>query len=817
MQLSRQHNNLWALLSAVLTGILGVGCLYFYFTMHLPDVSRLAEVPLQAPLTVYSREGQLIALFGEQRRMPVPYHAVPRQMIQAILATEDRRFFEHAGVDFFGLIRAARELLLTGRKTQGASTITMQVARNFFLSREKTYWRKLNEILLALDIDRHLSKQAILELYLNKIYFGHRAYGVQAASRIYYDRNLNQLNLAQMAMLAGLPKAPSRNNPLSNPEAALKRRNHVLGRMLDNQMIDQATYEAARAAPITAAYHGIKTDLPAPFVAEEVRRQMVAKYGARAYTEGLQVYTTVDARLQRHAQAIVENGVLAYDKRHGYRGPEAQLGFADEAQVIAALAKYAPVNGLLPGVVRNIQDQSIEVQLADGRLETVPWSGLSWARRVQTGGELGPRPQQAVDVVAVGDIVRVQADEKQAAPSWRLAQLPEVQAALVALDPHSGAIRALRGGFSFSASHFNRATQAWRQPGSALKPFIYAAALAQGYTLASILNDAPIVLADSGENRLWRPHNSSYAFHGPTSLRDALVYSRNLASIRLVQQLGVASVLAYLQRFGFDGDKQPKSLSLALGAGLVTPMQMAASYAVFANGGYQVQPYLIDYVLDAHGHRIEHSSSCLSGNTCIEQNKPAKIPEVAEVERDSLSAERLVQVEGQAKRVMTSDLAFLLDDVLRDVIARGTGRRAKVLNRPDIAGKTGTTNDKLDAWFVGYDHQLVTTVWLGFDQPKPLHEYGSQLALPLWIDFMRVALAGHPIYQADMPKNLVRVRIDPRTGQRLADTASAGIWEYFRSDHVPEAGEAAPPQDATPALALQNNTMPDTQADAPLF
>ena len=641
---------LWALISLMITMVIVFGALYVYMEYNLPDVTVLNDVHMQVPLRIYSADDKLIAEYGAKRRAPVTIDKVPQQLIQAILATEDSRFYSHSGVDMIGLVRASIAVITTGRKVQGASTITMQVARNFFLTRKKTYSRKLREILLAIKIDQTLTKQKILELYLNKVYFGNRAYGVAAAAHVYYGKSLDELTLPEMAMIAGLPQAPSRNNPLNDPENALKRRNHVLKRMLDVGYINQATYEKAIQSPQTAQYHEDRVHLEAPYVAEMARQAVVMMYGLRAYDAGLKVITTVSSPLQNDALGALQAGLIAYSQRHGLKD-----------------------------------------------------------------------------------------------------RIPKVQGAIVVLNPTNGAILALQGGFDFQYSSFNRALQAERQPGSSFKPFLYSAALAKGYTLASTINDAPLMIRDSGENVWWRPQNDTEEFYGPTRLRVALAESRNLVSIRLLRAIGIPYAVDYLQRFGFDADQLPHTLSLALGSGELTPLQIASGYAVFANGGYHVTPFFIEKIVDEK-------------NTVLYQ---------AEAEEPA--------------QVVTPQNAYIMTQAMRSVIQSGTAQAAKTLNRTDLAGKTGTTNDQIDAWFSGFNSNLLATVWVGFDQnEQSLHEYGAQVALPIWIQFMKVALADQPLATMPQPADIVTARINPKTGYLASAGEKGAIFEVFEKQDMPK-------------------------------
>ncbi len=743
--------------------------LYLYLEPQLPSVARLREVRLQVPLRVYAADGGLIGEFGEKRRIPVRYEDLPPLVIHAFLAAEDDRFFEHPGVDYHGILRAAYELARTGHKSQGGSTITMQVARNFFLTREKTFTRKLKEIFLALRINRELTKQEVLDLYLNKIYLGNRAYGVAAAAQVYYGRGLDRLSLAQIAMIAGLPKAPSRDNPVADPARAKARRGYVLGRMLALGYIDRSAYARAMAEPVTAGLHTLTVAAPAPYLAELVRGEMVARFGARAYTAGYRVYTTLQSGLQRDAVAALRAGLTAYDRRHGYRGPVRTLPAAalhDRARLDAALDALPATAGLHPAVVTAVHARSVEVDLGAGRSVVVDWAGLSWARRYIDPDRTGPAPARADEVVHAGDVVYLQ----QSAKTWRLAQVPAVQGALVAVDPRDGAIRALAGGFDYYRSKFNRAVQAERQPGSSFKPFIYSAALHKGYTAATLINDAPLVFNDPALENLWRPENYSGRFHGPTRLREGLVHSRNLVSIRLLRAIGIGYAADYARRFGFDPARLPHNLSLALGSTSVTPLQMARAYSVFANGGFLIKPYFIDRIVDGTGKVVFQAHPPAA---CADCTAPPPTAGAAPAPR--------------APRVLSAANDYLMVSMMRDVIRRGTGRRARVLKRTDLAGKTGTTNDQRDAWFCGFNPDLTTVVWVGYDQPAPLGrgETGARAALPIWIRFMGAALRGVPQRRIPQPPGIVTVRIDRTTGRPTAPGNPGAIFEIFRAGEAP--------------------------------
>ncbi|MGR8918665.1 MAG: penicillin-binding protein 1A [Gammaproteobacteria bacterium] len=785
-------------------GAVAVGAgLVFYIVPQLPPVESLREIKLQTPLRVYTRDHKLIAEFGEKRRQPVAIEDVPERLKQAFIAAEDDRFYHHPGVDWMAITRAVVELVQTREKKQGGSTITMQVARNFFLSPEKTYERKLKEVVLAIIIERELSKDEILELYVNKIFLGHRAYGVGAAAQVYYGTTLENLSLAQLATIAGLPKAPSRTNPISNPDAARDRRAYVLGRMLKLGYISQAEFDAARDAPVTAEWHGQAVETPAAHLAEMVRDFVVSQLGDTAYTAGLEVTTTIDSRLQDAASAAVRTALMAYDERHGYRGPEAQVALdadAGEETWAAALDGRREVGGLFPALVIATEEQRMVVWTRAHGAITVPWDGIRWARAYRSADARGPAPKTVADVVATGDIVRVrfvepESDEASAeaggvvpAGHWKLAQLPDIEGALVSLDPADGAVRALVGGLDYQRSKFNRVTQARRQPGSNFKPFIYSAALDRGYTAASFVNDAPIVFDAPGLASAWRPENYSGKYFGPTRLREALTKSRNLVSIRLLRAIGVDYALEYVSRFGFSADALPGNLSLALGSGEVTPMEVVRGYAVLANGGYRVEPHFVSEIRGADGEAVFTARPPTVCKVCEtvaldDDGEPTDLATLMDMQE--------LPPEVPAERVIAAENAWIVSSILKDVIRFGTGRRARALGREDIGGKTGTTNDQKDAWFSGFNHSLVTTVWVGFDRVAPLgrRETGAQAALPMWIDYMKVALEGTPESNMERPPGLITVRIDPATGLLAGANHPNAIFESFREGQVPERGD----------------------------
>ena len=816
------HNWLWSILSLLLALIILLGAGYVYLETQLPDTETLAHVQLQVPLRIYSADHHLIASFGNKRRIPVTLDQIPRPLVQAVLATEDRRYYEHPGVDFIGILRAAKAVISSGKKVQGASTITMQVARNFFLNRKKTYSRKITEILLALKIDREFSKQKILELYLNKVYLGNRAYGVAAAAQVYYGKTLSQLSLAEMAMIGGLPQAPSSDNPIANPQGARDRRAHVLERMLDAHFITTQDYKTALGAPLTARYHAPRVELKAPYIAEQVRQAMLKQYGPdMTYNGGLIVTTTINSKLQLVAQHSVEQGLVSYSERHGYLQSTQNLGTpdpsvrADWLKILKQKPDYPP---LQPAAVWQVAAQAITVLTQNNKLITIPWSGLSWARlRLDDSLNMAPKPQQASDIVKPGDVVQIRPVAWQAATPlgatsttathkpdtgpWQLSQIPQVQSALVSMNPSNGAITSMVGGFNFYMNKFNRATQAARQPGSIFKPFIYSAALNKGYTLASIINDAPIVRSDSGENQLWRPHNVNLSFNGPTRLMVGLSESRNLVSIRLLNDISIPYALNYTRRFGFNPKLLPHSLSLALGTAEVSPLQIATGYSVFANGGFYVTPHLITSVKQTNGTILQQNQAHSACAACLNTNPP-----LSNLNNLPLRA---------APQTLSSDNAYLMTHALKNIIQHGTGRAARRLGRHDLAGKTGSTNKQVDAWFAGFNPNLVTVVWTGFDDLRSLHEYGAQAALPTWIDFMRSALAGKPSQSLPRPANIINVRIDPSSGLLARPGQSPAMFELFRQQYAPsQMSTQSAANDANPELG-DTATTSGTQASAP--
>lgn len=767
--------------------------LYLYLSPNLPEADTLRNVKLQTPMRVMSRDGLLIGQFGEQKRSPLRFDQIPQPFVNALLAAEDDEFFEHGGVDLLGLARAVSELVATGEKRSGGSTLTMQVARNYFLSLERTFLRKFNEILLALEIERALTKEEIFELYVNRVFLGHRAYGFESAAQTYYGKSLSELTLAQQAMLAGIPKAPSRNNPLSNPEAGKNRRDWILGRMASLGMISDAERDRARQQPVTAAYHGLQVEVDADYVAEMVRQEMLERFGNAAYNDGFVVHTTVDGAKQLAARTALINGLMTYDRRHGWRGPERRLPpMAQEAPESLtarwqeALDNMPLIAGLPPAIVTATDPEGAALLDKSGQLVRLSWQDdLSKIRRYRTENLTTAPEKSPEDLLAVGDMVRIRYDEADAA--WRLAQVPRAQAALVSLDPSDGAIRALVGGMGFELSKFNRATQARRQPGSNFKPFLYAAALESGITASTLINDAPIVLDNLSNDEIWRPENDSGRFYGPTRLRDALTYSRNLVSIRVLQRLGVNQLVDYAEKLGFSTEDMDKNLTLALGTHAYTPLEIATGYAILANGGYRVEPYLIERIEDVRGNIVYQANPAVA---CAECQEPTTDPDEPLRMEDILGNSDEPSVVA-APLVMDPRASFVVTSMLQDVIKRGTGRKARVLERDDIAGKTGTTNGPRDAWFSGFNPDLVTTAWVGFDDYSLLgrREFGGTAALPIWIDYMREALRPEQPPKA-MPPGIVRLRINRESGQRVTGTPEDSMLEYFLEEFLPaEASE----------------------------
>ncbi|WP_082922796.1 penicillin-binding protein 1A [Halothiobacillus diazotrophicus] len=767
----------------------GVGVLYHVYNTQLPDVKELSKVQYQIPMRIFDADGGLVAEFGEKRRFPVTYDEIPKVVIDAFTSAEDDSFFEHGGVDVQSLFRAAYELIKTGHKGQGGSTITMQVARNFFLGREKTYSRKLMEILLAIKIEHTLTKQQILTLYLNKIFLGNRAYGVKAAAQVYFGKSLDQLSVAEAAMLASLPKAPSTVNPVSNPDRALARRAYVLSRMLALGHIDQSAYDRAMQAPLPGhLFASADIQTPAPFVAEMIRQKLVDQYGAAAYEMGLNVHTTIDPKAQAAARMALRDGLLAYDRRHGYRGPEDHWSdlLGNRGALLQKLQDTPVVGGLDPAVVMTVNASTATVLMADGSTQTLDLDGVRWACRYESENHCGPAPKDMTQLFKPGDLIRLQQTDKH----WSLAEIPAVSGAFVALDPKTGAVRALVGGFDFAHdSKFNHVTQAERQPGSGFKPFLYSAALDHGFTWATLINDSPVVVKNGVKEGVdWRPQNYGKKFGGPMRMRMALVHSVNLVSIRLIDALGPETVLKYAARFGLPTKNWSATPSMALGSYALTPLELVGAFSTFVNGGYRVTPYTTTEV-DNGDNAVLYSHP--SVNLC--DDCPIDSPDSS-----------------VAPRVITPQNAFLMRSALRDVVRMGTGVGAfRALKRNDIGGKTGTTNDQRDAWFTGFGPGWVATAWVGFDDNSPLgrREVGGTAALPIWVSFMRAVLPPPTDTPHVPPPGVEEVMINPDTGAKLPPGATGGVREYFDTTRNPadETPLSAPiPTDAVPQKLLND-------------
>lgn len=788
-------------LICIILGVTTIFGFYFYLKPDLPDVAELKDVRLQTPMQVFSEDGKLIAQFGEKRRIPLRLDEMPPELLEAVIATEDSRFYEHYGFDPIGITRAAVAVMASGSASQGASTITQQLARNFFLSNEKKIMRKIKEIFIAIHIEQLLSKEEILELYLNKIYLGHRSYGVGAAAQTYFGKEVKDLTLSEIAMIAGLPKAPSTMNPLFSVERATHRRNVVLLRMLAENYITQQEYDQARNEPLISKFHGAEIELRAPYVAEIARAWMVERYGEEtAYTSGMNVYTTVNTKLQQAANQAAIDNLLAYDMRHGYRGAEKVLWKAgqsawDTPMMIAHLRSEPTYGDLLPSIVVKVEEKSAQVWVKNAGLKTIAWEDMNWARRFITDDRQGPLPNKASDILAVGEQVWIRrqhaiGDEQE---HWALSQVPNANTAFVAMDPENGAILALVGGFNFVHSNFNRATQSVRQVGSSIKPFIYSAALEKGLTLASLINDAPINQWDQSQGIAWRPKNSPPTYVGPTRLRIGLAQSKNVMAVRVLREVGLEETRQFLTRFGFELSQLPRSETIALGAGSLTPVKMAQGYSVFANGGYYVEPFYINKVEDSFGHieflanpKVVCHQDCQSSS-----DNPFN-------EQDAST--------NYAPQVIPEQNAFLVREMMYSNIWgggdwragtgwNGTGWRAQTLRRRDVGGKTGTTNDSKDAWYNGFGPGMVATAWVGFDDhsrnlgstaPNPNTddditgaEAGAKTAQPGWVEFMRIALDGVPAQQKTIPPNIIRVRIDRDSGLLTNKLDASSMFEYF--------------------------------------
>ena len=858
----------------VAVGLLLTGCsivtativgAYYYVAPSLPAAETIRDIPLQIPLRIFSRDGRLIEEVGERRRILVTYDELPPYVVDAFVAAEDGRFWDHPGIDYQGILRAAWLLVKSGEISGGGSTITQQLARDYFLTREQVFTRKIREAFLAWKIEQEFSKEEIMALFLNKMFFGQRAYGVAAAAQVYYGKPLSEINIAEAATLAGVLPAPSHYNPVRSPRNAEMRRGYVLGRMQELGFIDEQQYEDAMNTPLESRLYGTANELSAPYVAEMVRQEMLKRFGEDAYAAGYSVVTTLDSNLQASANYAIRNGLFEFTRRRGYRGPLANLGVDPETLLLPYgewpeeaqrdLQDYGNPAGLSVAVVTALNDDnSASILLQGGTPSVIEWFGISWARPYIDNETRGPSPESVADVLSPGDVVYVM---PVTVGGWALAQLPIAQSALVSVDPLDGAITSLVGGLDFSLSKFNRATQAARQPGSSFKPFIYSAALEAGNTLATIILDAPVVISSSALERLWRPVNYSGRFYGEQRVREAMVRSMNLASVRLLlNNTGIGRAVAHLAPFGFNDAALPRNGSLALGGGNAAPLDLAQAYATFANGGYAVSPYVIDAIIGPNGESLYRAEPVVVCPRCEPGDEemtagpryPVHVPgsdEIAGVDPlpayynvpddlvaidqgfDDLiasgdansdfgmSLEQMAELGESyqpdakqvpelyagvrlAERIITPQNAFLIQDAMRDVIRRGTGVRARTLGRTDLSGKTGTSNDRRDAWFAGYNADLVAVVWVGYDDDSALgpREEGSRTALPVWIEFMRRALKGVPNHQMDMPEGIVTVRISKTTGcpAKAGHPIEDVMFEHFREEFVPECdvNEATP-------------------------
>nr|WP_206007799.1 PBP1A family penicillin-binding protein [Pseudoalteromonas sp. C8] len=793
--------------------------LYYYVKPDIPSVQVLKDVQLQTPMQVFTKDGLLINQFGEKRRIPVTIDEIPQTLINAFLATEDNRFYDHIGIDPIGIVRSAVVLISTGEKKQGASTITMQLARNFFLTREKAYIRKVKEIFIALHIEGVLTKDEILELYLNKIELGNRAFGIGAAAQVYYGKELKDLTLAQMAMIAGLPKAPSALNPIRNPTRAKARRNVVLGRLLTEDYITQEQYNEATSQPITAYFHGAEINLYAPYISEMVRAEMVSRYGVdKAYNSGFKIFTSVESKVQKAAQNALVNNLHSYDMRHGFRGPTDVLWNPEtqpaltEQQILNKLQSVNELGTLKVAAVLSVNNKTATVLLKNGEQTTLSWDSLKWARKYITRYRQSFAPKAATDILTPGMQIWVRQNEDN---SYLLSQIPEASSAIVSLDPQDGRIKAIVGGYSFEQSQYNRAIQAKRQVGSNIKPFIYSAALEKGYTLASILNDAPINQWDKSQGVAWRPKNSPAVYNGPIRIRRALAQSKNVISVRLLRGVGLQRTADHLLKFGFKDADINRSESLALGSASITPLELARGMSTFANGGHLIEPYFISEIQDAYGNVLFKANPALA---CDEEPLPT---------HNALSMhnsdDEMEQTKKCAPRIISKQNAFLIADAMNSAIWgggswahktgwSGTGWRAQALNRRDISGKTGTTNDSVDTWFSGFNSNVMTSVWVGFDNPGNAlgrstynnnldssqisgAESGAKTAQPAWVEFMKAALKGKPEAPIEPPEGLVSIRIDLATGLLSHKNDYTSRFEYFEKGTAPTKYVLSQPND----------------------
>jgi penicillin-binding protein 1A len=805
--------------------------MYLYIAPSLPEMSLLKKAPLLKPLQIYSKDNQLISEYGGKLSVPVEYENIPKKFTYAFLAAEDSSFFDHSGISFKGLGRALSESVTGSDVQTGGSTITMQVAKNYYLTPDRTLKRKLTEIFLARKIEQNLSKEEILTLYVNKIFLGKNAYGIAAAAKIYYDKNLDELSLAQMAMIAGLPKAPSRYNPVANPTRALERRNWILGRMLQLGYIQQNEYHTAIAEPLNLNMPDRSTSNVYPYIGELVRSELVKTLGSQVVDSGYKVYTTIESQRQAYAEQAVQDGLEAYDRRHGWRGAEAHDQPLDQFKVFA---------NTYPAQVTKVLSNSFEALMQDGTRVTVPWSGMAWAKRYYTANSNGPLPSKASNIVKVNDIVRLRPNKEKT--YWALIQIPKVQGQLVAINPNNGAVEAIVGGYNYHQSSFNRATQGWRQPGSTIKPFVYALALENGMTPHSMVSDNPITIGK------WSPRNSDGRYLGMMPLRRALYLSRNTVSVRLLQTVGIERTRQLFMDFGLHEQKIPRNYTIALGTPQVLPIQMATGYATFANGGYRVQPYFIERIEDAYGKVIFQANPEYACISCINEDENINVENTESVTTDdeviqALAPSPIVKEKvdtanyRQAQRILKSTSAYDMANILRDVIQHGTGRAALRIGRSDLGGKTGTTNDAKDAWFAGFNGKLVTVTWVGFDSPSTLgrREYGGVAALPIWTDFMAKALKDQPEswvtldQKSQDPRKQSALNPDVQTPQKDTPPVANPIYrpEVNRPKLAPERDfddlpgeeilipeESAPPaMQSTPKPVQQNKGQPDALGD----
>ena len=761
----------------------GISSLNIYISEKLPEAQEIREIELQVPLKIFTADNKLIGEFGEKRRSALKFGDIPPYFVKAVLAAEDDDFFNHSGVSYSGLIRSVFRILISGEVRGGGSTITMQVAGNYLTGRDVNLFRKIKDIFLAYRLETIYSKEEIFEFYVNRIFLGNRAYGIASASEVYYGASIKDLNLAQWAMIAGLPKAPSSMNPLVNPRRALIRRNWILTRMLDLGSIHKEQFDLAIKAPISATYHGLVSEVNAPYLAETIRRFMINEYGLDAYKEGLKVYTTIDSKLQNLAVAALKKGLETYDKRHGFRVPEnytdvfpenffvedleyrlnliaesksLPLGISEVPEdeplenIYSLLLNITTTDNKFPALVVSVQDDLVTVS-GERKVLKVSWSSdLSWARPYINEDQRGPKPKSFSELLKEGDLVWLEKDKIKSSIS--LTQIPEVQGSIVAMDPKNGRVKALVGGYDFFLSKYNRATQSSPLLGSNYKPFLYASALDAGLTASTLINDAPIVFEDKALEDKWRPRNASGRFYGPTRLREALLQSINLVSIRLLREVGIERVRKYSENFGFKLDELNSDLSLALGTASLSPIKNASAYSVFANGGKAVEPYFINKIVDRTGEVI------------FQKEEP------------------------ETKQVIDARIAFIIQDILQEAAKRGTAKKVSELGRVDLAGKTGTTNEAESTWFTGFNEFLVTTVWVGFDQPQSLgnREFGSSTALPIWLNFMRPNIDFLPRNKNLPPNGIVSIKVDKKSGLKLESDSGNSIFEYYLEEYLPE-------------------------------